>query len=102
LTSSTSSLGEIAGDAAETIDPMSTDALADAIFRLATSAERRRDLAEKGLLRSRCFSWTQTAKDMLAVYHRASGVAVPSTMAPTAIPSEQPVPVKSMSRERSI
>jgi len=99
LTSSTSSLGEIAGDAAETIDPMSTDALADAIFRLATSADRRRDLAEKGLLRSRCFSWTQTAKDMLAVYHRAAGVAVPSTTVPA---SEQPVPVKSMSRERSL
>ena len=38
LTSNTSSLGEIAGDAAETIDPTSTDAIADAIVRLATDA----------------------------------------------------------------
>src|SRR5687768_1997275 len=68
LTSNTSSLGEIAGDAAETIDPTSTDALAEAVFRLATDADRRREFAEKGLLRSRRFSWTQTAKDMLAVY----------------------------------
>ena len=63
----------------------------------------RRDLAEKGLRQSRRFSWTQTAREMLAVYHRAAGVAATSTTVPPSLPaSERPVAVKSMSRERSL
>jgi glycosyltransferase involved in cell wall biosynthesis len=97
LTSNTSSLGEVAGDAAETIDPMSTDAIADGIVRLATDAELRRDRSERGLARARSFSWTQTARDMLAVYHRAAGVTArhPSSMP---VAADQPVAAKSMSR----
>ncbi len=95
LTSTTSSLGEIAGDAAVTIDPMDTDAIADAIVRLATDPELRRDRAEQGLRRARSFSWQQTARDMLAVYHRAAGVTLKS---PTPAPVD--LPVKSMSRSR--
>ncbi len=78
LTSKTSSLGEIAGDAAVTIDPTDTDAMVDAIRRLAADADFRRDRAEQGLRRARDFSWTQTAREMLAVYHRVAGVAVSS------------------------
>jgi glycosyltransferase involved in cell wall biosynthesis len=78
ITSATSSLGEIAGDAAELVDPTNTDALVAAIRRLAADAGHRRDLAERGRQRSRAFSWTETAKQMLAVYHRAAGVAVPA------------------------
>ena len=75
ITASTSSLGEIAGGAAETVDPLDIPALAASIRRLASDEEYRRDLSEKGLVRSRSFSWTQTAKDMIAVYQRAAGVA---------------------------
>jgi glycosyltransferase involved in cell wall biosynthesis len=116
MTSNTSSLGEIAGDAAETIDPTNTEAIADAIVRLATDPDRRRDLAARGRRRARMFSWTQTAKEMLAVYHRAAGVAAPAVFHPNApsprvggsgLPqpidtTEHQVPVKSMSRERSL
>jgi glycosyltransferase involved in cell wall biosynthesis len=98
LTSNTSSLGEVAGDAAETIDPASTDAVADAIVRLATSGDRRRDLAERGLARSRSFSWTQTARDMLAVYRRAAGLTA-RQMSPVSVEaSAPPVAVNSMPR----
>jgi glycosyltransferase involved in cell wall biosynthesis len=103
LTSSTSSLGEIAGDAAMTVDPMNTDAIADAIIRLATDAGLRADRSERGLRRARSFSWGQTARDMLAVYHRAAGVTVKSTSSvalATEDAGEQRVPVKSMSRSR--
>jgi glycosyltransferase involved in cell wall biosynthesis len=81
LTANTSSLVEIAGDGAETVDPTNTEALADAIRRLATDEALRRDLAERGWQRSRAFSWSQTAKEMLAVYQRAAGkaVTVPAT-----------------------
>jgi glycosyltransferase involved in cell wall biosynthesis len=110
LTSATSSLGEIAGDAAVTIDPMETEAIADAIVRLATAAALRRDRAEPGLQRARSFSWEQTARDMLAVYHRAAGVTLkspasrPADLSPLALAkgdaADQGVPVKSMSRSR--
>lgn len=76
LTSSTSSLGEIAGDAAETIDPTDTGAILDAMLRLARDPELRRERSERGIARARTFSWTQTAREMLAVYHRLAGVTV--------------------------
>ena len=116
ITSNTSSLAEIAGDAAETVDPTSTEALTEAIARLAVDRDLRRDLTERGLRRARMFSWTQTAKEMLSVYHRAAGLAtaavfhanaqnprVGDPMLPPAVePVEQHMPVKSMSRERSL
>ena len=98
MTSNTSSLGEIAGDAAETIDPTDAGAMTDAIRRLAMDVELRRDRSERGLKRARDFSWTQTAREMLAVYHRAAGVTVGAVAAAAAELSEQHVPVKSMSR----
>jgi glycosyltransferase involved in cell wall biosynthesis len=100
LTSTTSSLGEIAGDAAVTIDPLDTDAMTDAIVRLATDADLRRDVAERGVRRARSFSWEQTARDMLAVYHRAAGVTLKSPSSLPVVDGDQRVPVKSMSRSR--
>jgi glycosyltransferase involved in cell wall biosynthesis len=81
ITSSTSSLGEIAADAALTIDPTSTDAIADAIVSLAADEPLRREYSQRGVRRARAFSWTQTAKDMLAVYYRAAGVTAEATLA---------------------
>ena len=75
ITANSSSLGEIAGDAAITVDPSSTEALAQAIRSLAMDEARRRDLSERGRQRSRTFSWAQTAKEMLAVYQRAAGMS---------------------------
>jgi glycosyltransferase involved in cell wall biosynthesis len=76
ITSKTSSLLEIAADAAETTDPYDAEALAAALVTLATSADRRCELAARGVERARQFSWTRTAKEMLALYHRVAGVAV--------------------------
>jgi glycosyltransferase involved in cell wall biosynthesis len=76
ITANTSSLHEIAEGAAETIDPKSVDALAAAIVRVASSEERRGQLSALGLARASEFSWTRTAREMLAVYHKAAGVTV--------------------------
>ena len=104
LTSKTSSLGEIAGGAAVTIDPTDAEAMADAIRRLSTDAELRRDVSERGLRRARDFSWEQTAREMLAVYHRAAGVQRSFEPAAPASPGgadvERPVAVESMSRSK--
>ena len=102
ITSSTSSLGEIAADAAETIEPTCTAAIAAAIVRLATDEDRRRDLAERGRRRAQMFSWAQTAKQMLAVYQRAAGVATAPAKPSPIETAERPVAVKSMSRGRSL
>jgi glycosyltransferase involved in cell wall biosynthesis len=99
ITANTSSLREIAEGAAETIDPLSTEALIDALVRLTGDAERRADLARRGLARAAEFSWTRTAREMLAVYQRAAGVAAPATAAPSvATPADvDAVSVKPMS-----
>jgi len=108
ITSNTSSLGEIAADAACTIDPTNTDAMADAMMNVATDEALRRDLSDRGLLRAQFFSWTQTAKEMLAVYHRvalgaeAPAKAAAAPVAAGAIDNTDSVPVKSMTRGRSI
>ncbi|MDH4066569.1 MAG: glycosyltransferase family 4 protein, partial [Acidobacteriota bacterium] len=100
VTSASSSLAEIAGDAAMTVDPTSIDALAEAIGRLGRDADLRRALSALGLARAESFSWAQAAREMLAVYRRAAGVTVP---VPAAHPREAsalpPTPVSSMSRE---
>jgi glycosyltransferase involved in cell wall biosynthesis len=101
LTSNTSSLGEIAGDAAVTIDPTDTEAMISAIRALAADRELRRDRSERGLQRARSFSWTQTAREMLAVYHRVAGVTVvPPAQTPSLESSERPMAIETMSRRK--
>jgi glycosyltransferase involved in cell wall biosynthesis len=101
LTSNSSSLGEIAGDAAVTIDPTDTDALIAAMRQLATDGELRRQLSERGLQRARSFSWTQTAREMLAVYHRVAGVAVaPPAPTPPRDSTDRAVAIETMSRRQ--
>jgi len=74
VTSSTSSLHEIASGAAETVDPYDTNAIAEALIRLARQPEWRQELATRGLARARRFSWARSAREMLEVYARAAGV----------------------------
>jgi glycosyltransferase involved in cell wall biosynthesis len=95
ITSNTSSLGEIAADAACTVDPANTEAIADAMIAVATDEALRRDLSERGVRRAQFFSWTQTAREMLAVYHR---VTEPAPAPAAAIDRADSVPVKSMTR----
>jgi glycosyltransferase involved in cell wall biosynthesis len=76
ITSNTSSLAEIATGAAETVDPYDVDAIAAAMLRLAGDASWRAELSARGLARAQCFSWARTAREMLAVYRCAAGVAV--------------------------
>ena len=73
--------------------------MTDAIVRLATDADLRRDRSERGLQRARSFSWAQTAKEMLTVYQRAAGVTAKAP-SPIDADADERVPVKSMSRSR--
>jgi len=74
ITANTSSLAEIAADAAAVVDPSSVEALAHAIRTLAADEGWRAELSQRGISRAKTFSWTQTAREMLSVYQRAAGV----------------------------
>jgi len=67
ITSNTSSLPEVAGDAALLVDPLDVDAIADAMYRLVTDASLRAELARRGLENVKRFSWEKCARETLAV-----------------------------------
>jgi glycosyltransferase involved in cell wall biosynthesis len=71
LASDVSSLPEVVGDAALTVDPADDEALAAAIARALTDGELRRRLRGAGPARARQFTWERCARETLAVYDDA-------------------------------
>jgi glycosyltransferase involved in cell wall biosynthesis len=67
LTSTTSSLPEVAGAAALLVDPTDTLAIRAALARLSSEAELRHHLRDQGLRRAAQFSWERCAQETLAV-----------------------------------
>ncbi|HEY1350785.1 MAG TPA: glycosyltransferase family 1 protein [Ktedonobacteraceae bacterium] len=72
VTSNTSSLPEVVGDAALTVDPQHTDELARALTRLIGDEQLRAQLRQRGYQRAQCYTWPQAARKMLAVYQQLS------------------------------
>jgi alpha-1,3-rhamnosyl/mannosyltransferase len=70
--SNISSLPEVAGDAALTVDPNDTDAIAAALARVLTDSALAADLGRRGIARAAQFSWQRTAELTLAAYERAA------------------------------
>jgi glycosyltransferase involved in cell wall biosynthesis len=68
ITSTASSLPEVAGDAALLVDPTDTDAIAAAMVRLLADADLQHELRKKGLARAADFSWPQAARRTLTAY----------------------------------
>ncbi len=75
ICSDTSSLPEVASDAAVFFNPQSVTAIADTLRRILASPELRCDLRRRGLEHARGYSWERAARQTLAVYH---GVAAMS------------------------
>ncbi len=71
LTSNYGAMAEIAGDAAELVDPRSVDSIHAGLQRLAFDTQRRAELRERGLLRSRDFTWERAARTTLGIYSEA-------------------------------
>jgi glycosyltransferase involved in cell wall biosynthesis len=61
LTSDTSSMPEIAGEAALLVDPWSVDAIASGLETLLSDAGLRDELSARGLARAADFSWERSA-----------------------------------------
>ena len=71
ITSRTSALPEVAGDAAILVDPEDVEALAGALQRALADASLREELCARGLARAAGFTWAETARRTLAVYGEA-------------------------------
>ncbi|MBU3935351.1 glycosyltransferase family 4 protein [Patescibacteria group bacterium] len=68
ITSSTSSLPEVAGLAALYINPLSVKSIALAIQKIVSSPQAYAKLSQSAILQAEKFSWTNTAKETLEIY----------------------------------
>jgi len=69
VTSNISSLPEVAADAAEIVDPFDIDSITEGIRN---ALNRKKRLIDKGLKRSKDFSWQKAAEMTLKVYNEAN------------------------------
>ena len=66
--SNASSLPEVVGDAALTVDPYDVEALAEAMRRVLSDPDLADDLRRRGLERAAGFTWERTARETVEVY----------------------------------
>ena len=68
ITSNTSSMPEVADDAAHIVNPFKSEEITQAIIKILQDDDYRKSLCEKGLKRSKQFSWNNMAKAYLKQY----------------------------------
>lgn len=70
LTSNSSSLPEVAGEAAWQLNPQDQPAWTEAIYTLLTDLQLQNKLITAGFANVRRFSWQQSAQQLIAIYRR--------------------------------
>jgi len=70
VTSNTSSLPEVVGNAALKVDPYDIEGMSDAIFKILKDKRLKKSLIKKGLLNSKRFSWKKSATNLLKIINR--------------------------------
>lgn len=70
IASSTSSLPEVVGDAAVTVDPLSVESISESLRALLADEPRRAELSVRGLARAAQFSWERCVARTVDVYCR--------------------------------
>jgi glycosyltransferase involved in cell wall biosynthesis len=73
VTSNTTSLPEVAGNAALLVDPENPRAIAKAVRQLMERPTLRKLLVQRGMKRVKLFTWEKTARLTLKVYERMKG-----------------------------
>ena len=68
ITSNTSSLPEVVGDAGIMVGPDDVNSLCEAMYNVLKGKELRHHMSKKGLERAKLFSWKETAKKILEIY----------------------------------
>jgi glycosyltransferase involved in cell wall biosynthesis len=72
ITSNSTSLPEVCGDAAVLINPTDANALAQAMRQLENDSTLRATLQQKALVQAGKFSWRKSAEQVLAIYNTLS------------------------------
>lgn len=70
ISSNSSSLPEVYGDAAISFNPESEYELYESMLKLSADSNLRGDLIKKGIKRSNLFSWDETASKTIEVYNK--------------------------------
>ncbi|MBA7496025.1 D-inositol 3-phosphate glycosyltransferase [subsurface metagenome] len=73
ITSNTSSLPEVVGEAGIMVNPYDTDSLAQAMRQVLTDVKLRDDMVRKGLEQAKRFSWEKAVRQTLEVYNKVAG-----------------------------
>jgi glycosyltransferase involved in cell wall biosynthesis len=68
ITSNTSSMPEVAGDAALLVDPFKPEEISMAMVEITRNSDLRSRLIAKGLLQAKKFSWRAMAEKVLEIY----------------------------------
>jgi glycosyltransferase involved in cell wall biosynthesis len=80
ITSNTSSLPEVVGDAGIMLSPDNVDGLCDAIYEIYMNADIRKLLSQKSLAQSDKFTWEKTLEKTIEIYKLATerAISIPS------------------------
>lgn len=70
ITSNSSSLPEVSGDAALMVDPDNKEQLSNALYEIATNPILAETLVEKGRAQRQKFKWKQTAEQTIELYSK--------------------------------
>ncbi|HEV7621304.1 MAG TPA: glycosyltransferase family 1 protein [Flavisolibacter sp.] len=70
ITSTTSSMPEVAGNAALLVDPFNYQAIAEGMATMLSNENERLTYKRKGLERAKDFTWEASAKKLLSVYYK--------------------------------
>jgi glycosyltransferase involved in cell wall biosynthesis len=70
ITSTVSSMPEVAGDAALLVDPYRADAIEDTLRRLLSDETLRADLITRGYRQAAAFTWARAAQQLREIYRR--------------------------------
>ena len=71
ITSNTSSLPEVVGNAGIMVDPDDDNSLSEAMFNMLKDKDLRYQMSNRGLKRAKLFSWEKVAKEILGIYDEA-------------------------------
>ncbi|OGE81748.1 MAG: hypothetical protein A2826_02985 [Candidatus Doudnabacteria bacterium RIFCSPHIGHO2_01_FULL_43_23] len=74
ITSDSSSMPEIAGDAALFVDPVDVEGMVSAMRRFLEDEKLRSNYSERALLQAKKFSWEKCARETLDVYREVAGM----------------------------
>jgi glycosyltransferase involved in cell wall biosynthesis len=78
ISANVSSLPEVAGDAAILVDPLNVQAIADAVCSLQKDSELCQSYIEKGLARTKQFSWRSSTEKVVQIYESLIYESIPA------------------------